>query len=193
MLKKQQATPEPARPPLDLRGWPLGLLTFALALALDLWTKSWAWTALRPPAGRPVIVWEPLLELSFAHNTGAAFGLLRGLDVGGGAFAVMAALVITYTAVIVARMPQGGRLRFVALGLIVSGALGNLHDRFVRFDGLGRSGVVDFIKINYPWGGSWPNFNVADVALVVGVGLLLLGGYLGARRAARSGTEGAAS
>jgi signal peptidase II len=60
--------------------------------------------------------------------------------------------------------------------MILAGALGNLHDRFFRADELGRPGVVDFIKVHYPWGGSWPNFNVADALLVVGVALMLLWG-----------------
>ena len=61
----------------------------------------------------------------------------------------------------------------VALGLVCGGALGNLHDRLFRADEIGRHGVVDFIKVNYPWGGSWPTFNIADSALVVGTILLM--------------------
>ena len=57
------------------------------------------------------------------------------------------------------------------------GALGNLHDRIFRqMDVRGelRHGVVDFIKVFYWPDKPWPTFNVADVALVVGVGLLFI-------------------
>ncbi|MBL4688015.1 MAG: signal peptidase II, partial [Nannocystaceae bacterium] len=64
------------------------------------------------------------------------------------------------------------RYGFVAIALVAAGAAGNLHDRLVRADAAGRHGVVDFLKINYPWGGSWPTFNIADVVLLLGVGLL---------------------
>ena len=60
--------------------------------------------------------------------------------------------------------------------MVASGALGNLHDRFVRtmvVDGVERYGVVDFIKVYYWKGKPWPTFNIADVALVAGVALLL--------------------
>ena len=100
--------------------------------------------------------------------------MLRGAELSWPYFAVMAALAIVYMVVMTARMPGADRLRFVALGVLISGALGNLHDRVLRVDALGRHGVVDFIKINYPWGGSWPTFNIADVTLVVGVGLLMI-------------------
>ena len=66
---------------------------------------------------------------------------------------------------------------FVAIGSIIGGALGNLHDRLFRqlevFGEL-KYGVVDFIQIYYIQGSpAWPNFNIADVALVVGVVLLI--------------------
>jgi lipoprotein signal peptidase len=62
---------------------------------------------------------------------------------------------------------------FVAIGLIASGALGNLHDRFVRvLDG--NYGVVDFIVVFYWPGKRWPAFNIADAALVAGVLLFMI-------------------
>lgn len=163
MLKNQQV---PASP----RQWALLALSGAGALALDLWTKQWVWDHLRP-TGRALVVIDPLLELAFAYNQGSAFGLVRRLDY---PYVLLAVTVLMIGwIVLTARAPHGTRLRFVAGGLIAGGALGNLHDRLFRVDGLGHSGVVDFIKVNYPWGGSWPSFNVADAALVVGVVLLV--------------------
>lgn len=163
MLKNQQP------PPRAL--WAAFAASCALALGLDLWTKQWAWDTLRPPTGAPWMVWDRVLELSFAYNRGSAFGVIPQLD----APIVLLVITLGLAAWIVAlmRTPGAGPLRFVAGGLVVSGALGNLHDRFLRVDERGDHGVVDFIRVHYPWGGSWPNFNVADAALVVGVVLLM--------------------
>ena len=89
-------------------------------------------------------------------------------------FIVVTLLALAYMVWLTLTMPAIKRYGFWAVGLIASGAAGNLHDRIVRADDLGRHGVVDFLKINYPWGGSWPTFNIADVALLVGVGLLFI-------------------
>ncbi len=163
MLKNLQA-------PSKLRLWAVLAASCAIWLALDLWTKQWVWDHLRP-TGEAIAVWGETLELEFAFNRGSAFGVVRRLDyplVLAGLTAAMIAWVL-YTA----RGPGGGRLRSAAAGMIVAGALGNLHDRLLRDDGLGHRGVVDFIRVNFPWGGSWPSFNVADAALVVGVVLLV--------------------
>lgn len=152
----------------------LGLVASG-SLACDLQTKSWAWENLRGKSSVSVI--DPLFELAFAFNTGSAFSIVRD----GAAFRVLF-VVIAFAAVgwllwLAATMPTSKRTGFVALGFVAAGALGNLHDRLFRIDELGRHGVVDFMKINYPWGGSWPIFNVADVLLLVGVGLLLVAGW----------------
>ncbi|MFO7565884.1 MAG: signal peptidase II [Enhygromyxa sp.] len=163
MLKNQQAS----RRALLV----LGLFVFLAALGLDLWTKHWAWTQLRP-TGRVVEVLPPLLEFDFAHNRGTAFSVIREVERPLW-FLPITAVVIGLSMLITLRTPGVDRLRVTALGLVCSGALGNLHDRLVRVDELGHHGVVDFIKINYPWGGSWPTFNIADSALVVGTILLM--------------------
>ena len=142
------------------------------SVACDLQTKAWAWDNLRD--GAKVSVIDPLFELSFAFNTGSAFSVVREGAWAHTLFVIVAFAALAWMIYAAFTMPTDRRLGFVALGLIASGTIGNLHDRLFRFDELGRPGVVDFMKINYPWGGSWPVFNVADVALLVGVGLLLL-------------------
>ncbi|HVH99015.1 MAG TPA: signal peptidase II [Enhygromyxa sp.] len=163
MLKNQQAR----RGALLL----IGLAAFVVALALDLWTKHWVWTHLRP-TGRVVDVWSPTLELAFALNRGTAFSVVREVEQPLW-FLPITAVVVGLSMFIALRTPGVDRLRVAALGLVCGGALGNLHDRLFRVDELGHHGVVDFIKVNYPWGGSWPTFNVADSALVVGTILLM--------------------
>lgn len=179
MLKNQQG-------PSAARLWLVFALVCAPALALDLGTKQWAWEVLR--GGRAVVVIDRLLELAFAHNQGTSFGVVRQVD-----YPLMwlafNAIVIGWV-VATLRLPGAGRLRFAGAGLIVSGALGNLHDRLWRADEFGRHGVVDFIKVNYPWGGSWPNFNVADAALVFGTVALA---WSLRERQARAGGDGSSA
>lgn len=163
MLKNQQPSPV-ARP------WAAFAAAAAAALVLDLWTKQWVWDVLRP-GGRALVVWDPVLELAFTQNYGSAFGVFRRLDY---PLAHLAVHLILYAWIVATIRAAGGtRLRFAAAGLIVGGGLGNLYDRLFRGDGLGQRGVVDFIKVNFPWGGSWPSFNIADAALLVGAVLLL--------------------
>jgi signal peptidase II len=155
----------------------MGLLAFVAggSLACDLETKAWAWDNLRGQASVSVI--DPIFELAFAFNTGSAFSIVRDGAAFRTVFIVVAFAAVAWLVWLASKMPTQGRAGFVALGLVAAGALGNLHDRLFRIDELGRHGVVDFMKINYPWGGSWPIFNVADVLLLVGVGLLLLAGW----------------
>lgn len=164
MLKNQQAPIPPAR-------WALLALVCAGSLAFDQWTKQWAWDHLQPGAGGARLLWDPVLELAFAYNRGSAFGVVREVS-HPQILVVIAALLVGWTIFAVRR---SGRLGFLGAGLVAGGALGNLYDRLLRSDGLGRSGVVDFIKVNFPWGGSWPTFNVADAVLVVGAVLLIWG------------------
>ncbi len=104
------------------------------------------------------------------RNSGAAFGLFQdspaairltffiGISIGA------IALIIQF----LRRLAPGDRLSALALGLILGGAVGNLIDR-IR---LGE--VVDFLHFVL-WGGyAWPDFNLADSWIVVGVGLLVL-------------------
>jgi signal peptidase II len=153
----------------------------AATLTLDLWTKAWAWDTLRD--GDPITVIEHVVYLKFGFNTGAAFSFLRDAEWSRGFFIVVTLLALAYMAWLTHRMPTRRRYGFAAVGMIAGGALGNLHDRFVRtleveIDGarVVRSGVVDFLQFYYDWEGRryWPIFNVADTALVIGVLLLLL-------------------
>jgi lipoprotein signal peptidase len=167
MLENQQ-------PPAHARRWLLFAAVGVAALALDLATKQWAWDTLRPPAGRPLVVWSEVLEFAFAYNQGTAFGIVD--EVGRPLWLLLVAGLMGVWMVWLVRAATTRRPGIVGAAMILAGTLGNLHDRFLRADELGRPGVVDFIKVHYPWGGSWPSFNVADALLVVGVALLLLWG-----------------
>jgi signal peptidase II len=150
----------------------LTLVVLATTLALDLWSKAWAWNNLR--RAKPIVVIDPLLEFSFSFNLGAAFGFLNDASWSRVFFIAVTVLALGYMAWLAFTLPTRRAYGFVAVGLIAAGAAGNLHDRLVRANDGGWYGVVDFIKINYPWGGSWPTFNVADMLLLVGVLTLLV-------------------
>lgn len=148
----------------------------AAVLVLDLSSKAWVWENVRHE--RPVSIVEGVLRFEFAFNTGSAFGLADHVDSARIVFIVITLGVLLYLGRMLRRLPVDATTSFAAVGLFAGGALGNLHDRFVRhmwiFDRGDRYGVVDFIVLS--WGKrSWPAFNVADVALAVGVVLLLLG------------------
>ncbi len=144
-------------------------------LALDLVTKAWAWHNLREAPRMAVI--KKWFYLDFSFNTGSAFGFLRGHDFSRPLFIAITIATVLYMAMLVRKLPTERLYGFVAIGSIIGGALGNLHDRLVRqmeIAGELKYGVVDFVQIYYIQGKpAWPNFNIADVALVIGVLLLI--------------------
>ncbi len=146
-----------------------------LFLAADLISKSWAWNNIRE--AKRIAVVDKWFYLDFSFNTGSAFGFLRGHDFSRPLFIVITLATVVYMAMLVRKLPTERLYGFIAIGSIIGGALGNLHDRLLRQMMMGgelKHGVVDFIQIYYMQGSpAWPNFNIADVALVVGVLLLI--------------------
>jgi signal peptidase II len=158
------------------RVWPRLGWFGAMAVAgggCDLQTKAWAERTLADLPGQSMAVVDPWLELSLAYNKGTAFSFIPDLGDARWFFGVIALAVVVFLVVGVVRSYQD-RLEVLALGVIAGGAIGNGVDRLLRLTPHGDTGVVDFIKVNYPWGGSWPTFNVADVLIAVGVAALLL-------------------
>lgn len=139
----------------------------------DLWSKAWAWENLRD--GHVETVIDRWVYFEFGFNTGSAFSLLRDAAYARVAFILVTIVALLYMGRLAATLPTRFRAAFVALALVSGGALGNLHDRLLRvmeLRGELRHGVVDFIKVYYWPNKVWPTFNVADIALVLGVGLL---------------------
>ena len=153
-----------------LNRWTLAGLVAGGIVVLDQLTKRWAQETL---PGNPIVVWEGWLAFVYAENTGSAFGFFPG------AGAVIAVIGVFAVALLLWMLREAGRNReVVGLGLVGGGAIGNLVDRVTRGDGLVDGAVVDFIKVPLI-----PNFNVADAALTVGVGLLLVVTWLSSRHA----------
>ncbi|WP_150046018.1 signal peptidase II [Methylomonas rhizoryzae] len=110
----------------------------------------------------------PYFNLTYARNTGAAFSLLA--HAGGWQrwlFAGLALGISSVIAVWLKRLQRHETLMAVSLSLILGGAIGNLIDR------VAYGYVIDFLHVYYQdW--HWPAFNVADSAICIGVGLMLL-------------------
>jgi signal peptidase II len=148
----------------------------ALSLVIDLWSKAWAWEAVRNKP--PIKVIDRLFHFEFGFNTGSAFGMLRDHGWARTFFIVVTSVAVVYMVRLALTMPRRHPSVFVAVGLILGGALGNLHDRIFRVMevyGQGpRHGVVDFIVVFYWPGKRWPAFNIADAVLVAGVALFMI-------------------
>lgn len=130
----------------------------AAVIAADQLTKELALNAL---SDGPIHLIDGALSLSLHYNPGGAFGILQGVP----GFFLVATLVVAVLILIWARSIPG-TAHLAPLGMVLGGGLGNATDRVVRDTG-GR--VVDFIDLHV-----WPVFNLADSAIVVGVGFLLL-------------------
>lgn len=137
------------------------LLISAILVALDQLTKVWAAQSF-PLGGRGQYVGLGFY-FTYVRNSGAAFGILQDLTLPLAILsAVVAIMILGY--LLMYRLPV---LQRVALALILAGAIGNMIDRF-------RLGyVIDFIHFNVG-NFSFPVFNVADICVVSGAGLLLL-------------------
>jgi len=146
-----------------------------LSLIADLSTKLWAEKRLDGPDAyfRPVELIKGNLDFVLAKNRGGAWGLLQDTPeyVRRPFFLLVSALAITFIVSLYRRLAPGQRALRWGLPLVLGGALGNLVDR-IRY-----SHVIDFIHAHMKWGGhdhSWPTFNVADIAICVGVGLMAI-------------------
>ncbi|HZB66996.1 MAG TPA: signal peptidase II [Ornithinibacter sp.] len=134
----------------------------AATLVLDQATKAWALASLTP--GEAVDLVGSALRLNLIRNPGAAFSL------GDGSTWILTVISVTILVFVGVSARKVGNLPWaVALGLLLGGALGNLVDRFLRAPGPGRGHVVDFIDYFGLFVG-----NVADIAIVVAAGLIMV-------------------
>jgi signal peptidase II len=149
--------------------WPWYALA-ALVVALDQFSKGLATAALDYGVPRAVLPW---FNLTLQHNTGAAFSFLSGAAGWQRYFFSAVALVMSVVLVVwLWRLPRNNRVLALGLGLVLGGALGNLWDR------LALGYVVDFISVHWQDRYFFPAFNIADSAITVGAGCLLLDAFV---------------
>jgi signal peptidase II len=138
------------------RAWSLAAALAAVVLAADQVAKAAIEARLVP--GEDVDLLGPL-GLTLSHNRGVAFGLAGGA---GAPLIVVTVVALGVVGYLFARDPNRPGM-WVAAGLLAGGAIGNLADRI-------RAGeVTDYVDFL-----SWPPFNLADVAITLGVLVLVL-------------------
>ncbi len=161
---------------MGVRPLRLGLSVALSAFVLDQATKAaiLAWMT------HPPIPLAPFFNLTLSFNTGVTFGIGRTLGAEGAwLLAAGAAAVVAMLLLWLARVRSW--VEACAIGLIIGGALSNVVDR------LRQGAVTDWLDL-YVANWHWPIFNLADVAIVCGVALLLSASLLSRRSAPRSGT-----
>ena len=152
----------------------LGLTVALVTCLLDQANKWWMLVIYRiQDKGRVAL--GPFLDLVYIKNIGISYGVGAG-QIGQHALAAFAALAALALAIWLARSATGW-LMAVSLGLIIGGAIGNAIDR------LTLGGVADFFSL-HAFGFYWYVFNVADVAIVVGVAGLLYDSFGRGRKGA---------
>lgn len=180
---------EPSEPRRNKSRIVLFAVLAGVSLVLDLWSKSWAERTLtrNGPFETTVTVIKDHLWFSLAHNKGGAWGLFRDAPdaVRRPFFVVVSVVAIFFILSLYRKLHENQWALKWGLPLVLGGALGNLADRITRV------GVVDFIQYRAGWVGTmnsiihklnsnwvvvdyWPTFNVADVAICIGVGLMAI-------------------
>ena len=148
--------------------WRLSYLGIAVAIiALDRLTK--AAVAARMPLHTAENIIPGFFDLVHTRNTGIAFSMFSDSSPFIKSFLIplLSAAAVVMVLVLFWKSDPGARRFHYALVLILSGAAGNLYDRAVY------GYVVDFLDV-YLGTYHWPAFNVADSAITIGAGLLLL-------------------
>lgn len=148
----------------------LGIIAaIAVVLAVvDQVTKNWAEANLEELVPQPFL--GEVLQLTLLYNTGAAWGMGSEITPVVTCLQLAIAVGVVIFAIRAVRSPWYA----IALGLVLGGALGNVHDRLLRDPSPFHGAVVDFLELP-----NWPVFNIADMAVVGGAILIVLLGLLG--------------
>ena len=138
------------------------VITALLALGADQYTKYFIASNFELGEGREFL--KGFIDIQYIHNTGGAWGLLSGSTL---ILLSLTCLIMVFLVIYLVKWGKGSKLLLWAVCLVISGGIGNLIDRVFR-DGK----VIDFLHFEfYP---TFPVFNVADIAVVTGAGLLIL-------------------
>ncbi|MDP3276576.1 MAG: signal peptidase II [Deltaproteobacteria bacterium] len=200
VVEKPKAKEPPPAPPTT-KQWMMFAVVAALTAGADLWSKAWAVKRLSipsprvvplctPPAGmqhymlqripqNELVVNRSYFELRYMENCGGAWGLLHGAQekFRRPFFFLVTVLAIGFIVHLYRTLEKDQRAMRIALPLVLGGAVGNLVDRL-------RLGyVVDFILMHWKDKYYWPTYNIADVAITIGIALMILEFIFGGRSA----------
>jgi signal peptidase II len=159
--------------------WPYFAIAIGV-LVLDQASKLLAHAYLR--ASSAIVLVPGLINLTYSRNRGGLFGYFGSLGEPWRTIllTLLPLIAIGLIAIFIVRTDAEHRTTRLALSMILGGAVGNLIDRLVRGE------VIDFLDVYASWRGladwlvrtfgtaHWPTFNLADSAIVVGAGLLVL-------------------
>ena len=162
--------------------WKLAYLAIAGGVFLiDQSSKAWAVSRLKLGGDMPVI--SGFLNFAYAQNTGVAFSMLDDHgDTGKWGLSIVALVAAVLVLYFFWRTPRSDDRILGALALLLAGIAGNVTDRM-------RLGyVIDFIDVQF---GNWhyPTFNVADAAICVGAGLLVIDMFFSKKKASEEEAE----
>lgn len=200
VVKKKPAK-EPLPAPPTMMQWVFLAIVAIATAGVDLWSKSWAIRRLSMPSPRAVPLCTPppgaqhylyqrvpqnqvvlsqnYLEFRYTENCGGAWGLLHGASekIRRPFFFLITILAIGFIVHLYRTLEKDQRAMRLALPLVLGGAIGNLVDRL-------RLGyVVDFILMHWKEKFHWPTYNVADIAITIGIALMIFEFIFGAKPA----------
>ena len=150
---------DPVRTQFDIF---LSLITVTVVVFTDRFSKIFFSKVLALGESWPVI--RGVLHMTLGHNTGIAFGLFKNQGIVFIIIPMIAIILLAFNIYYYRSNKENlSRMYIVAFSLILGGAIGNLIDR-ITF-----GYVIDFIDFRI-----WPVFNVADSAITIGAGIILL-------------------
>ncbi|MGQ9647397.1 MAG: signal peptidase II [Thermodesulfobacteriota bacterium] len=154
------------------------LIILLWVLSVDQWTKHSIQSRLALHHTIPIV--KGFFNLTHVRNPGGAFGVLGGVKgaLGSALFLILSLVAIGVILVFFFKTKEHEDLLSLAFSLVLAGAIGNLIDRF-RF-----GEVIDFLDF-YLFSFHWPAFNIADSAICVGMGLIVLEIFLRDRKKKR--------
>lgn len=148
------------------------MLYYLLAVLVILFDQVTKWFVVQAmKLGQSIPIIENYFYLTSHRNRGAAWGILEGQM---WFFYIITSIVIVFVVYYLQTQGKKQPLLGTALALILGGAIGNFIDRLFRKE------VVDFIDV-YIFAYDYPIFNIADSALVVGVGLIIIQTFIDSR------------
>jgi signal peptidase II len=145
---------------LKSRSW-VFFFVLVSTLILDQVVKAWARGAMPEGGSLRGLPWPGVFEFKLTYNMGVAFGLFQGAGVYLAPIAIVIAVAAAWYSV---KHPHESSISHVAMGLLASGALGNLYDRVAhgKVTDMFYARIIDF-----------PVFNIADACITVATGLLI--------------------